>query len=76
VWELRRSPSDKGGGFSTAVHIQLAQDVGDVVLHSLVTEVEFGADLAVGLARRDEQQDLVLGFGKLRFFGLDRRNAA
>src|SRR5689334_14055227 len=58
---------DLGGddrGLDTALHAELGEQAGDVVLHRLLGEVQPLADLAVGEALADQGEDLPLPGGQ------------
>ena len=55
----------EGRRLGAALQVQLREDRADVVLDGLVREEDLGRDLLVGLALRDQQQDLLLLRGQL-----------
>ena len=52
------------GGLDAALHAELGEQAGDVVLHRLLGEIEAPADLAVGEALPDQFEDLPLPLGE------------
>src|SRR5918997_4730479 len=54
------------GGLGTPVHAELGEQVGDVVLHGLLGEVEPFADLAVGEPLGEQIEDPALLVGEVR----------
>src|SRR5258706_6237582 len=52
-------------GLRPACHLQLAKDVGDVIAHGLAAQHKLFGNRGVGVALRDEGQDLALTLGQL-----------
>src|SRR5579859_4613412 len=63
---VAEDPRREGGGLGAALHAQLVEQRGHVVLHGLLGEEEVLADLPVGQALADELQDLLLLGGEAR----------
>ena len=66
-------PLEQGADLGAAMEPELVEDVGNVALSGGLGDHQFGGDLAVGVARRDQRGDLSFARGEWVRAGRARR---